>query len=265
ALFGQPAAPALDEARQLIGGPRALGHEALGLPECAARGLALGGQRVEAFAGDANLLVEPHDLLGGLAQLHAHLLTALEKSLEIRLHFLNALPQVGEAVIALLNAFAVGRLTTGQAAHRRSEDALALVMLRELDLQALRLGDESGEIGSGEDEGAVTALLLQCLVLLGALRLTLKRAKLTLDLVHHVLHADEIPTGAIELSLRLVALLLVARDAGGLLNEHATLVRLGGQDVVELVLIHHGVGTRVGAGPGEEVENVAQPGRLLVE
>src|SRR5262249_57412054 len=73
ALFGQPAAPALDEARQLIGGPRALGHEALGLPECAARGLALGGQRVEAFAGDANLLVEPHDLLGGLAQLPAPL------------------------------------------------------------------------------------------------------------------------------------------------------------------------------------------------
>src|SRR5262249_35290474 len=197
ALCGGPAARALEEARQLFGGSCALGHEALGFPECAARGRALGGQRVEAFAGDANLLVEPHDLLGRFAQLHAHLLTALEKPLEIRLHFLNALSQVGEAAGALPDSLAGWRPGTARAAHRRAENALALVMLRELDLQALGLGDQSGEIGSGKDEGTVAALLFQCFVLLGALRLTFERAELTLDLVHHVLHADEVPTGAI--------------------------------------------------------------------
>ena len=84
-------------------------------------------------------------------------------------------------------------------------------------------------------------------------------------LVHHVAHADEVLAGAVELALGLVALLLVAGDAGRLLDEHPPLVRLGGQDVVELVLVHHRVRARVGAGAGEEVEDVAQARRLLVE
>jgi hypothetical protein len=35
--------------------------------------------------------------------------------------------------------------------------------------------------------------------------------------------------------------------------------------VVQLVLVHHRVGARIGAGPGEEVEDVAQARRILVE
>src|SRR5258705_9802038 len=62
----------------------------------------------------------------------------------------------------------------------------------------------------------------------------------------------------LELAVGLVALLLVARDARRLFDEDTALVRLGGQDVVELVLVHHRVRARVGAGAGEEVEDVAQ-------
>ena len=249
----------------MVSGLRALRDETLGLAQRTPSGLALGGEDVEALARHTDLLVESHHLFGRLAKLHAHLLTTLEESLEVRLDFLYTLAQIGEPVIAHLDRLALGGLMAGQPAHRRAENLFALMVLSDLELQAVGLGHESGEIGGGQHEGTVSALLFERLVLLSALGLALERAELALDLVHHVLHTNQVSTGAVELSLRLAALLLVACDAGRFLDEHATLVRLGGQDMVELVLVHHRIRTRVGAGPGEEVENVAQPGRLLVE
>src|SRR5207245_1528668 len=78
-------------------------------------------------------------------------------------------------------------------------------------------------------------------------------------------HADEVLAGRVELALGLVALLLVARDPRGLLDEDAPLVRLRGQDVVELVLVHDRVGARARAGAGEEVQDVAQARGAVVE
>jgi len=114
-------------------------------------------------------------------------------------------------------------------------------------------------------KSAATLLGLQGFVLLRLLRLALERVQLSAYLVHDVAHAYEVLAGGVELALRLVALLLVARDPGGFLDEDAPLVGLRGQDVVELVLVHHRIGARVGARPGEEIENVAQARRILVQ
>src|SRR5206468_7218061 len=79
ALFGQSATPALDEAREMVSGLRALRDETLGLAQRTPSGLALGGEDVEALARHTDLLVESHHLFGRLAKLHAHLLTTLEE------------------------------------------------------------------------------------------------------------------------------------------------------------------------------------------
>jgi hypothetical protein len=129
----------------------------------------------------------------------------------------------------------------------------------------LGLRGERGVIRRHERQRELALLVLEHLVLLRLLGLALQRVELALDLVHDVAHAHEVLARALELGLRLVALLLVARDARRLFDEDAALVGLGGEDVVELVLVHDRVGARVGAGPGEDVEDVAQAGDALVE
>ena len=86
-----------------------------------------------------------------------------------------------------------------------------------------------------------------------------------LHLVHDVPHAHQVLAGRVELALRLVPLLLVPGDARRLLDEDPALVGLGGEDVVQLVLVHHRVGARIGAGAGEEVEDVAQARQVAVQ
>ena len=103
----------------------------------------------------------------------------------------------------------------------------------------LGLGAEPGEVRRHHREGQLAPLALQRLVLLGLLRLALERAELPAHFVHHVADADQVLASGVELALGLVALRLVARDPRRLLDEHPPLVGLGGEDVVELVLVHH--------------------------
>ena len=168
-------------------------------------------------------------------------------------------------MLALLERFPRLSLAGRERRQACAQHLLAVAQPHELARQALALAGEPGEVRGDERQPQIALLALEDLVLLRLLRLALERVQLPPHLVHDVAHAHEVLAGGVELALGLVALLLVARDAGGLLDEHAPLVRLGRQDVVELVLVHDRIGARVGARPREEIEDVAQPRRVLVE
>ena len=168
-------------------------------------------------------------------------------------------------MFAHLQGFPRLGLTRRQGRQARAQPLLGIAQADELSRHPLTLAAEARVVRGDQREPEVALLGLQRFVLLRLLRLALERVELPAHLVHDVTHAHEVLAGRVELALGLVALLLVARDAGGFLDEYAALVRLRGQDVVELVLIHHRVGARVGAGAGEEVEDVAQARRVLVQ
>ncbi len=159
-------------------------------------------------------------------QLHAHLLAALEEPFELLLRVAQVADLTGEA---------------------------------------LGLGDARHPLGGCDRQRQLALLRLESLVLLRLLGLTLERAELPLHLVHDVPHPHQVLAGRVELALRLVPLLLVPGDARRLLDEDPTLVGLGGEDVVQLVLVHHRVGARVGPRAGEEVEDVAQARQVAVQ
>jgi hypothetical protein len=237
----------------------------LGLGEGAATLLALGADGDEALAGDAQILVEPHRLFVHLTDLHAHLLAPLKEPLEFALHLLHVLAQIAQAMLAHLNRFALGGFARREAGHARAQHLLVVPQAVDLGLEPLGLGPERGPVRGEQGLCELALLVLQGLVLLRFLRLPLQGVQLPLHLVHHVAHAREVLAGGRQLPLGLVALLLVPRDSRRFLDERPALVGLGRQDVVELVLVHDGVRTRVGAGAREEVEDVAQAGDAVVE
>ena len=243
----------------------ALGRHPLGLVQRRTRRLALAHDRVETLSGRADLLVQAHRLLAQLPHLHAHLLAPLEQPLQLALHLLHTLAQVGQGMVAGLDDLALARLARGERRGARALRLLGLAQRLKLGRKLRGLRGQGRVVGGHEAQRQVAPLVLQRFVLLRLLRLALERAQLAPDLVHHVAHTHEVLARLLELALGLVALLLVARDARRLFDEDAALVRLGGQDVVELVLIHHGIGARVGAGAGKEVEDVAQAGRSAVQ
>ena len=242
-----------------------LAADPLGFGQRLARARALADDGGQALRRRPHLFVEAEGLVAQLLQLHAHLLAALQQALELALDLLHRLPEVAQPMLAPLEHLALLGLARGQSAQSRAHALLAVAQAGELLGQRLGLGGEPGEVGGGQRQRELAALALQRLVLLRLARLPLQRSELAPHLVHDVAHAHQVLAGGVELALRLVALLLVARDAGRLLDEDAALVGLGGQDVIELVLVHDRVRARVGAGPGEEIEDVAQPGRLLVQ
>src|SRR5262249_29826871 len=193
------------------------------------------------------------------------LLATLEQPLKLALHLLYALAQIRQRVVTRLDQLPLTRFTRGQ---RRRARAVRLLRLAQRFQLSRELGGERRQgrvVGRYQGQGEVTTLVLQRLVLLRLLRLTLERAELPTYLIHHVADADQILTGLLELALRLVALLFVARDARRLLDEDAALVRLGREDVIELVLVHDRIGARIRAGAREEIEDVAQARRGAVQ
>jgi len=258
ALEGQRGAMTLERGLELGRRARALGGDLLGVAEGHPGALALADDRGLTLGRGPHLLVEPQALLAELADLYAHLLAALEQSLELTLYLRDGLTEIRQPVLALLERFPRLGLARRQAGQARAQPFLAVAQPRHLTRQPLALAGEPGEVGGDERQSEIALLTLQGLVLLRLLGLALERIELPAHLVHDVAHTRQVLAGGVELALGLVALLLVARDAGGFLDEHAPLVRLGRQDVIQLVLVHHRVGARVGAGAREEVEDVAQ-------
>ena len=264
--LGGECCPALIESRlQFAAGARPRRGQRLGLAERRRR------RRPLARDGDAPLLREP-DLPGQplllllqLADLDAHLLATLEQALDLALDLLNALAEVAETVRHVLLSRAPGGLARGQGGLAHTEVAPTIAQPVELGLEPRALRGERRVVR--RDEGARERLLLavQDLVLLSLLRLALEGAELASDLVHDVADPEQVLPRRVELALRLAALLLVAGDARRLLDEDPPLVRLRGQHVVELLLVHDRIGPGAGACPGQEVEDVAEAAGIAVE
>jgi hypothetical protein len=265
ALPGE-ARPVLLHARlQGRGGGRALGHQPLGLGQRDPGRLALAHDAAQPLAGEPHLVLQAHGLLRGLADLHAQLLAPLQQPLELRLDLLERLPEVRQRVVALLDGPPLRGLRRRELRGARPQLVLAVAEPRQLRPQPLGLGHQGGVVGGVEAERQVAPLLLQGFVLLRLARLALQGAQLPAHLVHDILDAHQVLAGGVELALGLVALLLVPGDPGCLLDEHPALVGLRGEDVVELLLVHHRVRPRVGAGAGEQVQDVAQARGRAVE
>src|SRR5215831_238718 len=150
ALEREGRAMPLERALELRRGARALGGDLLGVAECLPHALALADDRRLALGGRAHLLVESQALLAELADLHAHLLAALEEPLELSLHLRDSLAQIGQPVLALLERFARLGLVRRQRRQARAQAVLAVAQPRQLARQALALAAEPGEVRSDE-------------------------------------------------------------------------------------------------------------------
>ena len=110
------------------------------------------------------------------------------------------------------------------------------------------------------------APLRQLLPLGGPLGLPLERADLPAHLAEHVGDAEQVLAGLLEPALRCLALVLVAGDAGGLLDDEAALLRPGRDDEPDAALLNDGVGlARADAGAEEELLHVAEADLAAVE
>ena len=175
------------------------------------------------------------------------------------------MPEIGQAILALLNGRPRRRLARGELGNGHASLFFFSPQPRHFLDEGLVGRGEAGVVRGEHGEVELLPLLVQRLVLLRLAGLTLERADLTLHLIHDIADALEILAGRVELSLRLASLLLVTRDPRRLLDEDPSLPGLGGQDVVQAVLIHEGVGLGIDAGTGEEILDVPKPAHAFVE
>ena len=168
-------------------------------------------------------------------------------------------------MLRVLDRRRVHRLPSGERADERARLLLLPAEPRHLLGESLVLGRPRLEVGGEERQVQRLPLLVERLVLARLPRLALDGAELSAHFLHHVSHPLEVQPGRLELALRLRPLLLVAGDAGGLLDEDPALPGLGRQHVVQALLVHQRVGLGIDAGAGEQVLDVAQPARIAVE
>ncbi len=96
-------------------------------------------------------------------------------------------------------------------------------------------------------------------------RLSAQAVALALDLLQHVLEPGEIFRRCIQPQLSLVAARMKPGDAGGVLQNAAARLRLGGDDLPDLALAHERGRARSGCGVGEEKLHVAGADFLAVD
>ena len=222
-------------------------------------------ERLAPVAEASDLPGEARVLLAQIADLRPHLLPPLEQALGLALNLLHRLPQVGEPVLRLLDGRRLERVPGAEAGDARALALLGLLQLRHLPGQRLVLRGERSPVGGEQRQVEHLLFLVQRLVLAGLLRLALDGPELAPHFLHHVPDARQVLARRLELALRLRALLLVARDPRGLLDEDAPLPRLGREHVVEALLVHEGIRLGVDAGSGEEVLDVAQTAHVAVQ
>ena len=236
-----------------------------GLVERTALLVALGREGDPPLREPADLFLEPGLLREQILDLEPHLLPALEQSLRLALDLLHRLPEVSQPVLGVLDRGGLQGLPPGEGRDPRSLLLLGLAQRLHLASDRLVLGGQGRVVGGEQCQVEALALGLERLVLLGLPGLALDRRELAPHLFHHVAQTLEVESGRVELALGLGALLLVAGDAGRLLDEHPALPRLGGQHVVEALLVHERVGLGVDPGPREEILDVPQAAHVGVE
>ena len=96
-------------------------------------------------------------------------------------------------------------------------------------------------------------------------RLALERADLPLHLADEVFDAQEVLVGVLQLAERLLLLRFELRDACRLLEDHAPVLRLALDDLRDVALGHDGVAGLPHPRAHEELLNVPQPARHLVD
>ena len=96
-------------------------------------------------------------------------------------------------------------------------------------------------------------------------RLPLEAVDLGVDLLQHILDADEIVLGALQPKLGFVAARVEAGDARGLLQDQAARLGLGGNDLADLALAHERGRARAGRSVGEQELHVARAHLLAVD
>src|SRR3954452_3319806 len=97
-------------------------------------------------------------------------------------------------------------------------------------------GAGGAQVLAGERPARLVGLALEALVQLGGLGLALERAQPGAGLALDVERAVEGELGALELELRAAAALAVLAEAGGLLDQHPPVARLGGDDALDAAL-----------------------------
>ncbi len=160
-------------------------------------------------------------------------------------------------------------------------DAFGVLGVHCLDGCGLRvdLGGESGDLFGGggllgvklrhaageHDAKAGAELFAERAVTLGLGGLALEGGHLSGDFVEDVVDAGEILLGGFEAKFGETLFRLEAGDAGGLFDDGAAVVGLGGEKLADALLADDGVGFATEAGAHEDVLNVAETADLAVE
>ena len=132
--------------------------------------------------------------------------------------------------------------------------------------EAGELGPQAGDLPAGDvhpqarrssaDELAVAA---------GGLGLALERAQLAAHLAQQVLHPQQAGLGGVEAALGLLLALAVLQHAGGLLDDRPALLGAGVEHGVDLALADDHVLLAADAGVGQQLLDVEQPARHVVD
>ena len=96
-------------------------------------------------------------------------------------------------------------------------------------------------------------------------RLPLEAVDLSVDLLQHILDADEIVLGALQPKLSFVPARVEAGDARRLLQDQPARLGLGGNDLTDLALAHERRRARAGRGVGEQELHVSRTHLLAVD
>ena len=166
--------------------------------------------------------------------------------------------EVGEAMPKLLKLVLAAQDTLRKVFHLRTKLLALNRALGNLALQAIELMPRELRV-------EMLQLHRDLLVAAGLASLALERADLPLHLADEVIDAQQVLVGVLELAERLLLLRLELRDARRLLEHHAPVLGLALDDLRDVALRHDGVTGLPHPRAHEELLNVAQAARHLVD
>ena len=252
------------DGRGLLGRPRRL-EAGLELRE---RGLQFGRLRGITHAVGLGFLQALADLLEFLPLAAADLARVLDRLLvarDLRAHLVVAALHLGEHLgsrVVLVPRTLDGRLVRALLGQRGLQREVALVQDR---LARTGLAFDLAQPERQQLRLQLPLVLLQRLVTPRSRGLPLQVAQLLLDLVAQVGEPRQVLAGVRNAGLGLAAALLVARDAGRLLEERAHLVGLGLDHARDHVLLDDRVTARAQAGAQEQLGDVLAPAADAVQ
>ena len=126
-------------------------------------------------------------------------------------------------------------------------------------------GDELEKLVAGDPQLEVAQLVAVATVALGLLGLAAQGGDPAFELGDDVADAHQVLTRRLDLALRRGLLRLEAGDPGGLVDDVTTLLGLARDDLADLALLDARVALGAGPGAHQQLGDVAQAGRNLVD